>query len=57
MRSTMARTDGMGWGMWLGIVVAVLVVASMIGLTIYGGTVRPVQHQVEQVLPNDRFAN
>jgi hypothetical protein len=57
MRSSMARSDGMGWGLWLGVIVAVLVVAAAIGLTIYGGTVRPVQHQVERVLPNDRFPN
>ncbi len=57
MRSSMARSDGMGWGLWLGVIVAVLVVAAAIGLTIYGGTVRPVQHQVERVLPNDKFPN
>ncbi len=55
MRSGISRTDGMGWGVWLLILIGVVVVAAMIGLTIYGGTVSPQQHQVEQVLPNDRF--
>lgn len=55
MRSGMARSEGMGWAAWLAILIAVLVVAGFIALTIYGGTVTPQQHQTEQVLPNDRF--
>ena len=55
MRGTIAKSDRMGWGMWLGVAVLVLVVAGAIGLAIYGGSVSPTQHQVEQVLPNDRF--
>jgi hypothetical protein len=55
MRSSMARSEGMGWGSWLLILVVVLIVGSGIALTIYGGTVTPQQHQVEQVLSNDRF--
>ena len=55
MRSSMARSEGMGWGVWLLILVGVLVVAGVIALTVYGGTVTPQQHEVEQVLSNDRF--
>jgi hypothetical protein len=51
----MGRSDGLGWGVWLLILVGVLILAGMIALTVYGGTVSPVQHEVEQVLPNDRF--
>ena len=54
MRS-MGRSEGLGWGAWLLILVAVLVLAGMIAATVYGGTVRPQQHEVEQVIPNDRF--
>ncbi len=54
MRS-IARSEGMGWGGWLAICAGVLLIAAAVGLTIYGGTVRPHQHQVEQVLPNDHF--
>ncbi len=56
MRS-MGRTDGLGWGVWLLILVGVLVVAGIVALTVYGGTVHPQQHDVEQVIPNDRFPN
>jgi Tfp pilus assembly protein PilV len=45
----------MGLVAWLLILVAVLVLAGLIAMTIYGGTVSPQQHQVEQVLPNDQF--
>lgn len=55
MRNSMARSEGMGWGTWLLILVVVLIVGSGIALTIYGGTVSPKQHEVEQVLSNDRF--
>jgi len=55
MRSSMSRSEGMGWGTWLLILIAVVLVAGFIALTIYGGTVSPQQHQVEQVVPNDRF--
>jgi hypothetical protein len=51
----MARSEGMGWLSWLLILVVVLIVVSGIALTIYGGTVSPKQHEVEQVLSNDRF--
>jgi hypothetical protein len=55
MHSSMARSEGMGWGGWLAVMLAVVIVAGATGLVIYGGTVQPRQHQVEQVLPNDRF--
>jgi hypothetical protein len=57
MRSSLARSDGMGWGAWLLVLLGVVVVAGFIALTIYGGTVSPQQHEVEQVLSNDRFAH
>lgn len=55
MRSMMVKSEGWGWGLWLVVIVLALLVAAAIGLVIYGGTVRPAQHQVEQVLSNDRF--
>lgn len=54
MRS-MGRSEGLGWGAWLIILVGALVLAGLVAATIYGGTVRPQQHEVEQVIPNDRF--
>lgn len=51
------RSDGLGWGTWLLILVGILVLAGAVALTIYGGSVRPVQHEVEQVLANDKFPN
>ncbi len=56
MRSSMSRSEGLGWLSWLLILVGVLVLAGLIAVTIYGGTVSPRQHQVEQVVPNDQFA-
>jgi len=55
MRGSMARSQAMGWGAWLAAAVAVLVIGSGIALAVYGAGVRPQQHEVEQVLPNDRF--
>jgi hypothetical protein len=51
----MGRSEGLGRGVWLLILVAVLVLTGVIALTVYGGTVSPRQHEVEQVIPNDRF--
>ncbi|HUO98381.1 MAG TPA: hypothetical protein VMU01_06915 [Rhizomicrobium sp.] len=51
----MSRSEGLGWGTWLAILVGVVVVAGGIALTIYGSTVTPQQHEMEQVLSNDRF--
>jgi len=55
MRSGMSRSEGLGWGTWLAILVGVVVVAGGIALMIYGSTVTPQQHEMEQVLSNDRF--
>lgn len=55
MRSSYSRSEGMGWRAWLAITVGVVLVAMVIGFAVYGGRVQPVQHNVEQVLPNDRF--
>lgn len=56
MRS-MGRSDGLGWGAWLLILVGILILLGAVAATIYGGSVRPAQHEVEQVVPNDRFPN
>ena len=47
----------MGWGARIAIGVAVLLVIGIAALVVYGGRVRPVQHAVEQTIPNDRFPN
>lgn len=52
---TYGRSEGLGWGLWVLILVVVVVLAGVVALTIYGGSVRPEQHEVEQVLSNDRF--
>lgn len=57
MRSSIGRSEGLGWGVWLVVVIVVLVIAGAVALAVYGGHVSPQQHQVEQVLPNDRFSN
>jgi hypothetical protein len=51
----MASSEGMGWSGRIAIAAGVLLILAAIGLTIYGGTLRPHQHEVEQVIPNDRF--
>jgi len=33
------------------------VLLGAISLTVYGGRVTPVQHEVEQIIPNDRLPN
>ena len=55
MRSSMSRSEGTGWGVWLLILIAIIIVVGVVALAIYGGTVSPQQHSVEQVLSNDRF--
>jgi hypothetical protein len=47
----------MGWGLRIAIGVLVLVLLGAIGLSIYGGRVRPVQQPVEQIVPNERLPN
>jgi len=51
----MARSESGGWGGRIAIGIGVLLILAAIGLAIYGGTVHPHQHAVEQVLSNDRF--
>ncbi|GAA0578468.1 hypothetical protein GCM10008942_29180 [Rhizomicrobium electricum] len=51
----MGRSEGLGVGAWLLILVGILVLAGAVALTVYGGSVRPQQHEVEQVISNDRF--
>ena len=52
-----SRSEGLGVGAWLLILAGILILVGAVALTVYGGSVRPAQHEVEQVLPNDRFAN
>ena len=54
MRS-IGRTDGLGLGAWLAILAGILVVAGGIALAVVGSAIKPVQHEVEQVISNDRF--
>ena len=51
------RSDGLGWRAWLLILIGAVLLAAAVALTIYGGAVRPAQHEVEQVVANDRFPN
>jgi len=53
-RRTMGQ-EGMGWGAWLAIVVAGVLVIGAVGLGIYGGRVQPTLHHYEQPVPDDRF--
>jgi hypothetical protein len=47
--------EGMGWGTWLGIVVAVVIVVGVVGLGVYGGRVHPPTWHIEQVVPDDHL--
>ena len=51
----MARSEGLGWGVWLLILLAVLLIAGAVTLAVIGGKLTPQRHDVEQVIPNDRF--
>jgi hypothetical protein len=51
----MGRSEGLGVGAWLLIVVGILILAGAVALAVYGGSIRPQQHEVEQVISNDRF--
>jgi hypothetical protein len=44
-----------GWGLWIAIAVAGLIVAGAIALAVYGGRVAPQQHPIEQIVPNDHL--
>ena len=47
----------MGLGSWVALGIGVIVVVGAIGLSVYGGRIAPVQHPVEQIIPNDRLPN
>ena len=49
--------DGTGWTAWIAIAVAGLLLASAIGLGVYGGRVQPQMRHYEQVVPDDRLAH
>ena len=49
------RSDGLGAGTWMAILAGILILAGAVTLAVYGGKVHPAQHEVEQVLSNDRF--
>ena len=51
------NSESMGWGSGIAVGIGVLVLLAAIGLSIYGGRVAPVQHPVEQIIPNDRLPN
>jgi hypothetical protein len=51
------NTETMSLGAWIGLGIAVVVLAGAVGLTVFGGRVMPVQHPVEQIVPNDRLPN
>ena len=55
MRNSYGYNESMGWGSRIAIAVGVLVVVAAIGLAVYGGRVEPVQHPVEQTIPNDHL--
>ena len=56
MRS-MGRSEGLGWGAWVLILIGILILLGAVAATVYGGSIHPAQHEVEQVVPNDRFPN
>lgn len=47
----------MGWGSWVAIGATAIVLLGAISLTVYGGRATPIQHEVEQIIPNDRLPN
>jgi hypothetical protein len=47
--------EGIGWGSWLGMSAAVLLVVAAVAVTIYGGRVEPESHHYEQAIPDDRL--
>jgi hypothetical protein len=53
-RRTMSN-DGLGLMPLIGIAVAVLIVASAVGLTVYGGSTEPATKHFEQAVPDDRL--
>jgi hypothetical protein len=55
MRSSFSRSDSAGWGARIAIGIAVLFVLGVVGLALYGGSLKPPHQTYEQVLPDDRF--
>jgi hypothetical protein len=51
------NTEALGWGSWLAVGFAAVVLLGAIGLSVYGGRVTPTQNPVEQIVPNDRLPN
>ena len=51
------NTEAMGWGSWVAVGIGVMVLLGVIGLSVYGGRLAPVQHPIEQIIPNDRLPN
>lgn len=51
------NSETMGWGSGIAVALAILVVVAAVGLAVYGGRITPVQHPVEQIIPNDRLPN
>ena len=47
--------DSMSWSLRISIGVAVLLLVCAIGLSIYGGRVKPLQHPVQQTISDDRL--
>ncbi len=44
-----------GWGLWIAIAVAGLIIAAAVALAVYGGRVVPQQRPIEQIVPNDQL--
>jgi hypothetical protein len=53
-RSLSRNTDGLGWGLWLGLGILLLVILGAGALVIYAGRIQPPsQHSIDQVLTHD----
>jgi len=55
MRNSFSRSDSAGWGVRIAIGIAVVFVLGVVGLALYGGSLKPPHQTYEQVLPDDRF--
>ena len=50
-RSLSRNSEGLGWGMWLGLGILLLVILGAGALVIYAGRIAPPpQHNIDQVL-------
>jgi hypothetical protein len=56
-RNLSRHRDGLGWALWAGLVILVLLILGLVGLGFYAAreVAPPARHAVEQVLPNDKF--